>query len=184
MGQIHRQLGQRSRFPVGLVLYQARWPLGEVWLDSESRSRRRFPSRSVEVEAKWAKVSESGVYFTNCEHVSFGYFGSVEIVSKNAVGNLLANLDTCKNNPEINNKTFGEDLFAQKCMNSVGVSNIEDFYVVTDGVCDAIAVAAATKAKKKVVHLPDCTMGTAAFHPLKTVPAYLKCLSAAQQHQR
>jgi len=130
------------------------------------------------------KVSESGVYFTNCEHVSFGLFGSIEVISKNAVGNLLANLDTCKNNPEINNVTYGEDLFAQKCMNSVGVSNIEDFYVVTDGVCDAIAVQAATKAKKKVVHLPDCTMGTAAFHPLKTVPAYLKCLSAAQQHQR
>jgi len=130
------------------------------------------------------KVSESGVYFTNCEHVSFGLFGPIEVISKNAVGNLLANLDTCKNDPEINNKTYGEDLFAQKCMNSAGVSNVEDFYLVTDGVCDAIAVAAATKAKKKVVHLPDCTMGTPAFHPLKKVPAYLKCLSTAQQHLR
>merc|ERR1712217_844441 len=60
--------------------------------------------------------------------------------------------------------------------NSAGVSNVEDFYLVTDGVCDAITVRAVTHATKKIVHLPDCDMGTPAFHPLKRcLIIYLVC---------
>merc|ERR1712066_1017639 len=57
------------------------------------------------------KVTEKGIYFTNCEHVSFGFFGSLEVFSKNAVANYLTTLDACKADPKINNKTYGEDLF-------------------------------------------------------------------------
>jgi len=142
-----------------------------------------LPDR-LKLKLSGQEVTEKGIYFTNCEHVLYGFFGSIEVISKAAVGNYLASLSACMANPKINNKTYGEDLFAQKCMNSVGVGNVEDFYLTTDGVCDAITVAAVTKAKKKIIHPPDCGMGTAAFHPLKKVPAYLQCLWKAQSHTR
>merc|ERR1712066_684614 len=142
-----------------------------------------FPDR-LKLKLSGQKVTEKGIYFTNCEHVWYGFFGSMEVFSKNAVANYLANLDACKANPKINNTTYGEDLFAQKCMNSAGVSNVKDFYLVTDAVCDAITVMAVTHAKKKIVHLPNCAMGTPAFHPLKKVPDYLSCLRTAQKSPR
>jgi hypothetical protein len=142
-----------------------------------------FPDR-LRLKLSGQKVTEKGIYITNCEHVSFGFFGSVEVFSKSAVDSYLSAMDACKADPKINNLTYGEDLFAQKCMNTVGVANVEDFYLVTDGVCDAIAVAAAAKLKKKVVHKPDCAMGSPGFHPLKKPDDWEKCYQEALQNPR
>lgn len=130
------------------------------------------------------EVTEKGIYFTNCEHVWFGFFGSLEVMSRNAVATYLWNLEACKADPKINNITYGEDLFAQKCMNAHGVDNVENFYLTTDGACDAIGKKVKTKAAKKPKVTPDCTMGTPAFHPLKTVQKYLACWHTAQSHPR
>lgn len=142
-----------------------------------------FPDR-LKRKLSGQKVTEKGIYMTNCEHVSYGFFGSIEVFSKSAVESYLSSLDACMADTKINNISYGEDLFAQKCMNQAGVSNVEDFYLVTDAVCDAIAVASATKAEKLIVSTPNCGMGTPAFHPLKEVPDWLECYETALQHPR
>jgi len=142
-----------------------------------------FPDR-LKLKLSGQEVTEKGIYITNCEHVQWGFFGSIEVFSKSAVDALLSSLDACKADPKINNITYGEDLFAQKCMNKAGVANVEDFYLVTDGVCDAIAVAAATKSKKKIIHKPDCGMGSPGFHPLKKPADWEKCLNEALANPR
>lgn len=142
-----------------------------------------FPDR-LKLRLSSQEVTEKGIYFTNCEHVSNGFFGSIEVFSKSAVESYLSSLEACIADPKINNVTYGEDLFAQKCMNEAGVSNVEDFYLVTDAVCDAIAVQSNTKATKKVVGKPNCEMGTPVFHPLKKVPDWLACYDTAVQRPR
>merc|ERR1712099_13136 len=98
-----------------------------------------LPDR-LKLKLSGQKITEKGIYFTNCEHVWYGFFGSMEVFSKNAVKNYLANIEACIADKKINNITSGDDLFAQQCMNKAGVDNVEGLYLVTDGVCDAIAV--------------------------------------------
>jgi hypothetical protein len=142
-----------------------------------------LPDR-LKLKLSGQEVTEKGVYFTNCEHVKFGFFGNLEVVSKAAFSNLLDGLDECRADPKVNNKTFGEDLFMQMCMEKMGVSNVEDFYVTTDDACDAIARVAKTPGVEKKVTLPNCKMGTPAFHPLKMPSDYIECLAMAAAYPR
>merc|ERR1712032_228751 len=97
-----------------------------------------FPDR-LKLKLSGQEITEKGIYFTNCEHVKFGFFGNLEVISKAAFSALLGGLDECKADPIVNNKTFGEDLFMQMCMDKMGVDNVEDFYMTTDDACGAIA---------------------------------------------
>jgi len=142
-----------------------------------------LPDR-LKLKLSGQKVTEKGIYFTNCEHVKFGFFGNLEVVSKAAFSNLLDGLDECRADPKVNNKTFGEDLFMQMCMDKMGVDNVEDFYVTTDDACDAIARVAKTPGVKKTVTVPNCKMGTPAFHPLKKPSDYIDCLATAAGYPR
>ena len=80
----------------------------------------------------WLKQNElvppAGVYLENCKYVDYGYFGNLEVYSREAFTTLIRNIDTCKTS--INWKLgvqngkwgpMGEDLFAQACLDSVGV---------------------------------------------------------------
>merc|ERR1712013_580527 len=49
-------------------------------------------------------ITEKGIYFTNCEHVKFGFFGNLEVVSKAAFSNLLDGLDECRADPDVEKK--------------------------------------------------------------------------------
>merc|ERR1712039_966433 len=121
-----------------------------------------------------------GIFLTNCKLVDNGFFGNLEVFSSLAFGILLANVENC--NSALDWKTgvkggkygpMGEDLFAQRCLDSMGVRRGEAFDVVLDGACEADRPEGQKKNKKWV---PDCSLkNTAAYHPLKRVPAYLKC---------
>merc|ERR1712165_524478 len=69
------------------------------------------------------EVTQNGIYLENCKYVNFGFFGSLEVFSHNAAATYMANLDDCtsalnyKGSEKITgNEPWGEDLFAQRCM--------------------------------------------------------------------
>merc|ERR1712107_534361 len=76
----------------------------------------------------------------------YGYFGNLEVFSNAAFATLIANIDDCKADSQINWKVgvkngkygpMGEDLFAQACLDKFGVRRIEAFDITTDGACSA-----------------------------------------------
>merc|ERR1712084_204165 len=68
---------------------------------------------------------------------------------------------------------MGEDLFAQSCLDAMGVRRGGAFDTVLDGACEADRPVAEKKNKK---WKPDCTeKNTAAYHPFMKVGDYVKC---------
>jgi len=140
------------------------------------------PSRLRPILAK-QMVPAEGVYLENCQHVSYGYFGNLEVFSLAAFETLVTNIDTCK--ASLPWKTgvkggkfgpMGEDLFAQQCLDSVGVPRVEQYDISTDGQCEADRPLGEKKNKK---YVPDCaTVSTPQIHPLKTPDVFEKCYDA------
>jgi len=138
------------------------------------------------------EVTDGGIYIVNCKSVEYGFFGSLEIISTRAMQALVDNYASCKSELhwDVPEKEFGEDKFAQRCMELRGVDAVEDFTIVNDGVCKGIEVRAkeakatgklwSTIKLKPVV--PNCGADrtSAAFHPFKKVDLFMKCLGETQ----
>jgi len=133
------------------------------------------------------KTPKEGVYIEHCKEVEYGMFGSLEVMSKTAAVILFQNVETCYNG-EVNWKAsksaekygwYGEDLFAQKCMDRHGVKKVWDFDMVTDGTCEASRPYGSKKNKKWVPDPETCRIAhTPAFKPLKHSMEYFACLGA------
>jgi len=120
-------------------------------------------------------VTWSGVYIENCAEVNEGFFGNVEVISKDAFSQLLNNLKYCAKDIEwASSKAtpwgpIGEDLFAQMCMDDHGVDKIQNFDLTTDGACPSIKKRFGHAKEKKPIS-PDCSkVTTPVMHPFKTV---------------
>ena len=121
-----------------------------------------------------------GIYLENCKYVKWGWFGNLEIMSLTAADTLFPNIEWCKQ--VLDWKTgveggkygpMGEDLFAQSCLDAMGVRRGGAFDTVLDGACEADRPVAEKKNKK---WKPDCTeKNTAAYHPFMKVGDYVKC---------
>jgi hypothetical protein len=130
-------------------------------------------------------VPPSGIYLENCKYVEYGYFGNLEVFSKAAFSTLTAKIDDCKADSKINWKVgvkngkygpMGEDLFAQACLDKLGVRRIEAFDITTDGACPADRPIDQQKNKKWT---PTCAWtATPAMHPFKKVADWIKCHDA------
>merc|ERR1711963_1044591 len=76
---------------------------------------------------------------------------------------------------------MGEDLFAQKCMDLLGVAKQENFGLTTDGACEADRPVGQEKNKK---YIPDCAgVSTPSIHPFKKPQAYAECWAQAASVQ-
>merc|ERR1719205_267949 len=76
---------------------------------------------------------------------------------------------------------MGEDLFAQKCMDMVGVAKQENFGLTTDGACEADRPAYQKKNKK---FIPSCVgVSTPSIHPFKKPKEYAACWAQAASVQ-
>jgi len=133
-------------------------------------------------------VPKTGLYLEHCKGVSFGFFGSLEVMSKTAALILFQNLDNCYTK-EIPWKDdwiarkygwYGEDLFAQRCMDRHGVKKIWQFDLVTDGTCPEGRPWGKKKEKKWIPDPVTCSERdtSVAFKPLKFSDKYFACLSA------
>jgi len=136
------------------------------------------------------KVPKEGLYVEHCREVSYGFFGSLEVMSKTAAVILFQNAETCYGG-EVNWKGskiaqrygwYGEDLLAQKCMDRHGVKKVWDFGLVTDGTCKASRPDGQKENMKWIPDPETCrTAGTPAYKPLKYSKDYFACLSAITQ---
>jgi len=126
-------------------------------------------------------LTYAGIYIENCKEVMWGFFGNLEVFSKDAFQALVDNLDDCGKKIDWVKGTkwgpIGEDLFAQMCMDYHGVSKVQNFDVTTDGACPGTKKRWGEKNTKK--WKPPCHLvGTPAIHPFKRPKDYFACLDA------
>merc|ERR1711963_206410 len=129
--------------------------------------------------------SPHGLYYENCPNVQYGFFGHLEIISKTAVEVLTQYLEDChavfapcaNDGCDWKYGAWGEDVFAQRCMDHHYVDKVEAFDVATDGAC---AADRPKGEKNKKWHPTDCSsLTTVTAHPLKSLPpsksAWMRC---------
>merc|ERR1740116_6379 len=146
-----------------------------------------FPSKLGSV-LQDVRVPEEGLYMENCKFVDWGYFGNLEVFSKQAFQTLLDSVDTCYDAIDwklgVHGGKYGpmgEDLFAQQCMDMMKVSKQENFMLSTDGACEADRPEGQKKSKKFV---PNCAgVSTPSIHPFKKTTQYSECWEAAKDFQ-
>jgi hypothetical protein len=132
------------------------------------------------------EVTDNGIYLENCKFVNYGFFGSLEVLSHNAASTYMASLDDCKmslnykgSEKITGNEPWGEDLFAQRCMDLHKVDKVNAFDINTDASCAAWRPEGQKKNRK---WRPDCaTSQTPAIHHFKTPKEYFDCLKATQR---
>jgi len=113
-----------------------------------------------------ASLHGQRVYVKNCaKFVGPGWpmmFGSLEAFSRSALDAYFAGQQRCKN--ELQWYAWGEDLYMGTCMDHLGVGNVADMGIISDGVCRGV----------------NCGDGwSAAFHPFKDVGAWFGCFNQA-----
>merc|ERR1711997_1001000 len=127
--------------------------------------------------------SPHGLYYENCKNVQYGFFGNLEVITRTAAQVLTKYLENCHAEfaPCANDGCdwkwgpWGEDVFAQRCMDHHYVDKVEAYDLTNDGACKADRPTGEKDNKKW--HSEDCsTLTTAAAHPFKNPKDYFKCL--------
>lgn len=144
-----------------------------------------FLPQRLREKLRTQKVTDNGIYIENCKYVNFGYFGNLEVFSQKAAATYMTNLDDCKKTLNYLGKekdtgfeAWGEDLFAQRCMDKHNVDKVDVFDITTDGACRANRPEGQKENKK---WKPDCkTTMTPAMHPFKKPRDYFECLKDTQ----
>lgn len=129
------------------------------------------------------EITDSGIYITNCRGVHFGFFGSMEVMSHTAFGVLLSHVEDCNRTLAWHTpgSEWAEDLFAQRCMDLFGIDNVEDFTLISDGVCDAIGMQQKQHLPTLPTIQPPCSQPAPGLHPFRTPAEYFTCLAQAQK---
>jgi len=173
-----------SEYPKGF--YQYAWT---VKVDADTVF---LPDR-LYARLKDQPVPSSGVYIEHCQDVDYGFFGSMEVFSKEAALTLFKNTDSCDKalpwkTDSIAQKYgwYGEDLFAQKCMDLHGVKKIWQFDLMTDGTCPMSRPWTREGEKKWIPDPVSCSERdtNVGFKPLKNPKDFFACLSAVKGGQR
>merc|ERR1712187_750570 len=144
-----------------------------------------LPSRLRE-KVGTLEVTEGGIYLENCKYVKFGFFGNLEVFSRKAAATYMENLDDCTSSlnymgseEDYGEEPWGEDLFAQRCMDLHGVQRVSAWDITTDGMCQAYRPEGEKKNKK---WKPDCAVTmTAAMHPFMKPKDFFDCLKDTQR---
>jgi len=154
-----------------------------------------FIPRRLQYVLRHQPIPKNGVYMENCKHVRMSFHGSMEVISRDAFGTFLANLDSCQSELPITDGThthfkyYGEDKFTAWCMHKHGVGRIPSrqeiervpqnehiygLHVTTS--CPHHKVLETADSKEKTWQ-PNCSrVLTAGMHPLQKPAEYLKCL--------
>merc|ERR1712066_361732 len=132
------------------------------------------------------EVTPNGIYIENCKYQNYGFYGAIEVISRQAVATFIENIDDCKkslnymgSDNKVIREPWGEDVFVQSCMDLHGVNKVPDFDIATDALCKATVPEGEKKNKK---WRPDCaTTKTPAIHPFMTTKHYFDCLKETQR---
>lgn len=127
--------------------------------------------------------TEHGIYYESCKDAQIGFFGNLEVMSHEATAVLTANLDECHRlyAPCANEGCdwkwgpWGEDVFAQRCMDRYHVEKVQAWDVTTDGACKADRPEG--QKNNKTWAVADCsTVATPAIQPFKKPQEWFRCL--------
>jgi hypothetical protein len=106
-----------------------------------------------------------GLYIRNCDAPRMQetmMFGALEVISKTAMISYADNHQRCVQ--EMPWQSWGEDKYMMRCLEHLGNGYAQDFQIIQDGVCKGVW----------------CGDGwAAAFHPMKSVPAWESCWQQA-----
>merc|ERR1711972_320345 len=110
----------------------------------------------------------------------------LEVFSRKAAATYIENLDDCISSlnymgseEDYGEEPWGEDLFAQRCMDLHGVQRVSAWDITTDGMCQAYRPEGEKKNKK---WKPDCAVTmTAAMHPFMKPKDFFDCLKDTQR---
>lgn len=105
------------------------------------------------------------IYLVNCPNVDAGFYGSLEVMSQAAVDAYVYTMDSCRSTLDYSG--WGEDLFAQRCMDAAGARGVGDFSLILDGNCHGAGMP------------PRCAPGFPAYHPYKSADAWMDCMGEA-----
>jgi len=133
------------------------------------------------------KVTANGIYYSNCKGVQYAFWGAMEVMSQQAVRTYIDNLDECHSAEAQCANTgcdwkfgpWGEDVFAQKCMDRHQVNQVEAFDLVFDGRCPASKPKNEKKNKKWKPSPAECKASyQPALHPFKKPTDWFACYGA------
>jgi len=159
---------------------QQKWR-DQEWVVKADADAVFIPQRLQDLLAR-QKQPYTGIYYENCKGVDSGFFGSLEVISTLGFKIFVDKLEVCKSslawdgNPSSGWKygPWGEDKFAQECMDKYGVLKLPLFELTYDGTCPSDRPKGQEKNKKFV---PPCWNSSAPVtHPLKSVKAWAECL--------
>merc|ERR1712004_470332 len=138
-----------------------------------------LPSR-LRQKLEKLEVTDNGIYLESCKYVNYGFFGSLEVFSHNAASTYMKSLDDCmstlnyKGSEKITgNEPWGEDLFAQRCMDLHGVDKVSAFDINTDASCAAWRPEGQKKNRKwrPTAQLSKRPQSTTSRHPKSILSA-------------
>merc|ERR1719387_1647372 len=93
-------------------------------------------------------------------------YGSLEIFSQLAIKAYYEGQESCTR--DLDWQTWGEDYFMGHCLDHLGVTPLDDFSVISDGVCEGA----------------DCMDAkAAAFHPFKSADSWIVCWNLVQEKE-
>jgi hypothetical protein len=139
-------------------------------------------------------VTYNGVYLENCKNVRMGFHGSFEVISKDAWGIFMNNLDTCSSElpwehaDHAHFRYYGEDKFLAWCLHLKGVGRVpsrqETLRVPLDQMIYGLHITPScphhtvkeVKDKNFKLFQPNCTrVRTAGMHAFKKPDTWMKC---------
>jgi hypothetical protein len=123
-----------------------------------------FPERLrrlVQGPALHAAQDGNGIFLNNC---GFGLHGPIEVVSRRALETYKHNWHGCDNPPQ-------EDVYLQACMNKLGVTQVNQFSLLSEEAC-------------RTPNWQACQSQHVSFHPFKEIDQYSQCELRAERSEK
>jgi len=130
-----------------LVLWDGRY-VKHDWTVKADPDAVFFPERLRTVVCQHTSDEGESLFYMNCDmYGPISMYGSLEVVSHNAVVTFLENRTRCEK--ELKWHGWGEDYYLQKCLTLLGVHSVNNFSMVGDFRCHG---APCTDQSKVVFH--------------------------------
>lgn len=110
--------------------------------------------------------TDKGAYLRNCNADNLQLYGSMEVVSRNALYRFRHHVSECSS---ADVKRMGEDMWMQQCLDKIGAAGIDAWNILDDKYCPATNT-----------HPQPCRFGAAAFHPYKAKEQWSQCWDLAR----
>lgn len=163
----------------GVMREQQKWRDME-WVVKADADAVFIPARLKDMLSKQMQP-DTGLYYENCKGVDSGFFGNLEVISTAGFKIFVDKLENCRaelpwDGAEVDDWKYGpwgEDKFAQECMDKAGVLKLQLFELTYDGACPADQPK--DKPKGEIFSPPCWNSSAPSTHPFMSVEAWKNC---------